>query len=135
MLMSRISSDANPAIRSGALRSAAPAGEAIARPMTGSIAAIGAQLRQGAATALDALTHSSQPPAINTTLRVAKRACDPQQTAEISDRQARCRVRPAVGNIALLHRSRFRTFTLTRDNSVSLGFIIDGDLLGSFGMT
>ncbi|MFH0301420.1 hypothetical protein AAFX91_30215 [Bradyrhizobium sp. 31Argb] len=125
MLMSRISSDANPAIRSGALRSAAPAGEAIARPMTGSIAAIGAQLRQGAATALDALTHSSQPPGIHTTLRVAKRACDPQQTAEISNPQ----MRPAVGNIALLHRSRLRTFTLTRDNSVSLGFIIDGDLL------
>ncbi|MFG3594266.1 hypothetical protein [Bradyrhizobium sp. RDI18] len=131
--MSRISSDANPAILSCALVSIARAGNALAEPMTGSTAEIGAKMHEGPATALNALTDSGLVPDIKTTLTV-KDACDPQQTAEIANRQAMGGAMLAVGNIALLSRYRLPTFTLKLENSISPDFMVDGDLLGSFGM-
>ncbi|WP_065756351.1 hypothetical protein [Bradyrhizobium paxllaeri] len=131
--MSPISSDANPAILSFALVSIARAGDAFAEPMTRRTAEISAKMHEGPATALDALTDSGLVADIKTTLSV-KDACDPQQTAEIANRQAMSRARLAVTNIALLGRYRVPTFTLKLENSISPNFMVDGDLPGSFGM-
>ncbi|WP_156795743.1 hypothetical protein [Bradyrhizobium icense] len=85
--MSRISSDANPAILSCAVVSSARAGDALAEPMTRSTAAIGAKMYEGRATAL-AFTDSGLIADIKTTLSLVEDVCDPQQTAEIANRQA-----------------------------------------------
>ncbi|WOH63845.1 branched-chain amino acid ABC transporter substrate-binding protein [Bradyrhizobium sp. BWA-3-5] len=101
MSIYRASSAACAAVLACALVSTAPAADisiAVAGPMTGSTAAIGAQLREGAAAAVDALNASGLLPDTKIILNVADDACDPKQAVAVANRLAADRVRLVVGH-------------------------------------
>lgn len=102
MSIYRVSSAASAAILACALVSTAPAADiniAVAGPMTGSTAAIGVQLREGAAAAVDALNASGLLPGTKVILSVADDACDPKQAVAVANRLTADRVKLVVGHL------------------------------------
>lgn len=84
-----------------ALMSAASAADiniAVAGPMTGSNAALGAQMRDGAAAAVDDLNASGLLPGTKVVLSVADDACDPKQAVVVANRLASDQVKLVVGH-------------------------------------
>ncbi|XIA67558.1 branched-chain amino acid ABC transporter substrate-binding protein [Bradyrhizobium sp. TZ2] len=101
MSIFRISSAASAAILFCALVSTAPAAEvhiAVVGPMTGSAAALGAQMRDGAAAAVDAVNASGLLPGTKVILDVADDACDPKQAVAVANRLTTDRVKLVVGH-------------------------------------
>lgn len=84
-----------------ALMSAASAADiniAVAGPMTGSNAALGAQMRDGAAAAVDDLNASGLLPGTKVVLSIADDACDPKQAVVVANRLASDQVKLVVGH-------------------------------------
>ncbi|RXH36659.1 ABC transporter [Bradyrhizobium nanningense] len=72
---------------------------AVAGPMTGSSATFGAQLRDGAAAAVEAINASGLlPDHVNVVLSVADDACDPRQAVAVANKLATERVLLVVGH-------------------------------------
>jgi len=71
---------------------------AVAGPMSGSSAAIGAQMRDGAAAAVEALNASGLLLDTKVILSVADDACDPKQAVAVANKLATERVRLVVGH-------------------------------------
>ncbi|WP_027584067.1 branched-chain amino acid ABC transporter substrate-binding protein [Bradyrhizobium sp. Ai1a-2] len=95
------SSAASAAILTCVLVSTATAADihiAVAGPMTGSTAAIGAQLREGAVAAVDALNASGLLPGTKVILSVADDACDPKQAVAVANQLTADRVKLVVGH-------------------------------------
>lgn len=89
------------AIQLLALMSAASAADiniAVAGPMTGSNAALGAQMRDGVAAAVDDLNASGLLPGTKVVLSVADDACDPKQAVVVANRLASDQVKLVVGH-------------------------------------
>ncbi|MGY8663545.1 branched-chain amino acid ABC transporter substrate-binding protein [Bradyrhizobium sp. UFLA05-109] len=101
MAFLRMSSAAGAALLAFVLVSAASADDvfvAVAGPMTGSNAAVGAQMRYGASVAVDDLNSSGLLPAYKIRLTVADDACDPKQAVAVANRLAADQVRLVVGH-------------------------------------
>ncbi|MGY8684593.1 branched-chain amino acid ABC transporter substrate-binding protein [Bradyrhizobium sp. UFLA05-153] len=101
MAFIRMSSVAGAAVLASVLVSVASADDvyvAVAGPMTGSNAAIGAQMRFGASTAVDDLNSSGLLPELKIKLTVADDACDPKQAVAVANRLAADQVRLVVGH-------------------------------------
>ncbi|WP_404437137.1 ABC transporter substrate-binding protein [Bradyrhizobium daqingense] len=72
---------------------------AVAGPMTGSSAAFGAQMRDGAAAAVEVLNASGQlPDNAKTILSVADDACDPRQAVAVANKLTTERILLVVGH-------------------------------------
>ncbi|MFB9263052.1 branched-chain amino acid ABC transporter substrate-binding protein [Bradyrhizobium erythrophlei] len=96
-----ISSVAGAALLCCASASTAPAADvniAVAGPMSGSSAAFGTQMRDGAAAAVDRLNASGLFPNTRVILSVADDACDPKQAVAVANRLTIDRVRLVVGH-------------------------------------
>lgn len=78
--------------------SAADINIAVAGPMTGSNAALGAQMRDGAAAAVDDLNASGLLPGTKVVLSIADDACDPKQAVVVANRLASDQVKLVVGH-------------------------------------
>ncbi|WP_245309609.1 branched-chain amino acid ABC transporter substrate-binding protein [Bradyrhizobium retamae] len=101
MPISRITTAASAAFLSCALASTAPAADvniAVVGPMTGSTAALGVQMRDGATAAVDALNASGLLPGIKVILSVADDACDPKQAVAVANRLTMDQVKLVVGH-------------------------------------
>lgn len=101
MLNGRYASAASAALLFCALASTARASDvniAVAGPMSGSSAAFGAQMRDGAAAAVDALNASGLLPDTKVILSVADDACDPKQAVAVANKLTIDRVRLVVGH-------------------------------------
>ncbi|WP_409190529.1 branched-chain amino acid ABC transporter substrate-binding protein [Bradyrhizobium sp. RDM4] len=71
---------------------------AIAGPMTGSTAALGAQIRDGAAAAVDSINASGLLPDTRLILRIADDACDPKQAVAVANRLTSDGIKLVVGH-------------------------------------
>ncbi|NEU94266.1 branched-chain amino acid ABC transporter substrate-binding protein [Bradyrhizobium sp. UFLA 03-164] len=71
---------------------------AVAGPMSGNSAAFGAQMRNGAATAVEALNASGLLPDTKVILSIADDACDPKQAVAVANKLAMAQVRLVVGH-------------------------------------
>ncbi|MET4631373.1 branched-chain amino acid transport system substrate-binding protein [Bradyrhizobium sp. I1.8.5] len=72
---------------------------ALAGPMTGSTAALGVQIRDGAAAAVDSINASGLPPGTRLILRIdADDACDPKQAAAVANRLTTDGLKLVVGH-------------------------------------
>ncbi|MCC8942546.1 branched-chain amino acid ABC transporter substrate-binding protein [Bradyrhizobium sp. Arg62] len=101
MLTGRYASAASAALLFCALASAARTSEvniAVAAPMSGSNAAFGAQMRDGAAAAVEALNASGLLPDTKVIFSVADDACDPKQAVAVANKLTIDRVRLVVGH-------------------------------------
>ncbi len=101
MSFSRVFALSACAFVASASTSVAPAADitiAVAGPMTGTTAALGAQMRDGAAAAVDALNTSGVLGGTNIVLRVADDACDPKQAVAVANRLTMDQVKLVVGH-------------------------------------
>ncbi|MCP3460644.1 branched-chain amino acid ABC transporter substrate-binding protein [Bradyrhizobium sp. CCGUVB23] len=101
MAFLRMSSFACAAVLAFVLVSGASADDvyvAVAGPMTGSNAAVGAQMLYGASAAVDDLNSSGLLPEFKIRLTVADDACDPKQAVAVANRLAADQVRLVVGH-------------------------------------
>ncbi|MDA9463089.1 branched-chain amino acid ABC transporter substrate-binding protein [Bradyrhizobium sp. CCBAU 53415] len=101
MLNGRYASAASAALLFCALASAARGSEvniAVAGPMSGSSAAFGLQMRDGAAAAVEALNASGLLPDTRVILSVADDACDPKQAVAVANKLTTERVRMVIGH-------------------------------------
>ncbi|UFW71330.1 branched-chain amino acid ABC transporter substrate-binding protein [Bradyrhizobium sp. WU425] len=101
MTILRIHRLAAAALLSVALSSSARAKDvyiAIADPMTGSTAALGAQIRDGAAAAVDSINASGLLPDTRLILRIADDACDPKQAVAVANRLTTDGIKLVVGH-------------------------------------
>ncbi|MET4262359.1 branched-chain amino acid transport system substrate-binding protein [Bradyrhizobium sp. S3.12.5] len=71
---------------------------ALAGPMTGSTAALGAQIRHGASAALDSINASGLLPDTKLILRIAEDACDPKRAVAIANRLTTDGIKLVVGH-------------------------------------
>ncbi|MGY0576114.1 branched-chain amino acid ABC transporter substrate-binding protein [Bradyrhizobium sp. RDM12] len=71
---------------------------AVAGPMTGSTAALGAQIRDGAAAAVDSINASGLLPDTKLILRIADDACDPKQAVAVANRLTTDGIKLVVGH-------------------------------------
>ncbi|MGY4315282.1 branched-chain amino acid ABC transporter substrate-binding protein [Bradyrhizobium sp. JR3.5] len=71
---------------------------AVAGPMTGSTAALGAQIRDGAVAAVDSINASGLLPDTKLILRIADDACDPKQAVAVANRLTTDGIKLVVGH-------------------------------------
>ncbi|WOH75688.1 branched-chain amino acid ABC transporter substrate-binding protein [Bradyrhizobium sp. NDS-1] len=72
---------------------------AVAGPMTGSTASLGAQIRDGAAAAVDSINESGLLPDTKLILRIVDDACDPKQAVAVANRLITDGIKLVVGHI------------------------------------
>ncbi|MDH2348830.1 branched-chain amino acid ABC transporter substrate-binding protein [Bradyrhizobium sp. SSUT77] len=71
---------------------------AVAGPMTGSTAALGVQIRDRAAAAVDSISASGLPPDTRLVLRIAVNACDPKQAVAVASHLTTHWIKLVVGH-------------------------------------